>query len=138
MEVEVGVDVVEGEAGGVKFIELGVDFIAELGLELGFKEVIQTDPDGTVGEFAAVVDQIRDLGRRQGGVSEDQGQVEADAEAGMGFGEFDGFGEAGFVDHEAGGSEEAFAMGQDNGGIGGSGEPEVIGVEDEAAAGRGV
>ncbi len=48
-------------------------------------------------------------------------------------GEGHGFLAGGFVHHQAGGGQNPFAMGADDGLVDGGGAPEIVGVDDEAA-----
>jgi len=138
VEVEVAVDVVQFETGGVKLVELGVDFGAELVVEMAAEKVAPARPRGVGLELLAVPGEAGNSGRGQEGASAGQGEVEADAEGGVGAGQSDSFGSAGFGDHEAGGGEDAVLMGADDGLIDGGGAAEIIGIDDEAARGLGV
>ncbi len=100
----------------------------------GGEEVTEAGGGGVVGEFGVGgLTRWGDGGVRQGGAAVDKDEVEADAEGGMGAGQLDGGGGVRLVDHEAGGGEDAVAMGADDRLVDGGGAAKVIGVDYEAA-----
>src|SRR5438034_201803 len=44
VEVQVAVDVIEGEAGGAKFLELGLDFAAQLFAQVALEKIAPAGP----------------------------------------------------------------------------------------------
>ena len=80
MQVQMAVDVVERQAGGVEFFKLRVDFGAQLFAQAALEKIAQTGADGLVAEFAARIDQAGNFFRRQRGMAHQQRQVQADAE----------------------------------------------------------
>lgn len=58
--------------------------------------------------------------------------MQADAEARIFLCQLNSLIEAGFVDHQTGGGEDAFAMRADDGLIDGLGQPKVIRIDNEA------
>lgn len=95
----------------VEALELGVDFVAELGAEAWAEVVEEAGPSGVVAEGVAVIDEAWDFGWFEGGASADEGEVESDAEGGALLGEADGVVSGGCVDHEAGGGEDPVLVG---------------------------
>src|SRR5207302_8028172 len=96
-----------------EFLKLRADFIAQLSGESAVEEVSEPGSGGIVGEFAARVHQAGNLGGRQRGMTADEGEVQADAQARILSSQGDGLGASGLIDHQACGSQDAFAMGAD-------------------------
>ena len=67
-----------------------------------------------------------------------QGQVQPHAQARVLAGQRHRFLAGGFVHHQAGGGQDAFAVGADDGLVDGGGTAEVVGVDDQAARAAGV
>src|ERR1035437_7638021 len=57
VQVQVAVEGVEREAGGVEPGKLGVNFGAELGAQAAVEEIIQAGADSRAAEFAAHIDE---------------------------------------------------------------------------------
>ena len=62
-----------------------------------------------------------------------QSQMQADAQPGIFLRQRHGFGEAGFVHHQAGAGQNAFAMRADDGLVDGRRTAEIVRIDDEAA-----
>ena len=133
MQMQMAVDVVERQTGGVEFFKLRVDFGAELFAQAALEKIIHAGADGRIAEFAARVDEAGNFFRRQRGMSHQQSEVQADAEPGIFPGEFHRFGAARFVHHQARGGQNAVAMGADDGFVDGMRTAKVVGVDDQPA-----
>ena len=133
VEVEVAVDVIERKAGGVEFFELGGDFVAELFSAAWGEEKFHAGGGGVFGELAGLCYQSRNFFGRKSRASANQGEMKADAEAGILAGEFHGAGGCRFVDHQACGGEDAFLVGANDGFVDGIGAPKIVGVDNQAA-----
>ena len=138
MEMEVAVDVVEFQAGAAEERELRVHLGLDLRLQLRAEEVAQADGYGVVGEVARGIGQTGNLLGGQCGLAHEEREVKADTEARILAGEFDGFRSGVARDHQAGGGEDAVAMGLDDGGVDAAGAAEVVGIDDEPTPERGV
>ena len=114
VQVEVAVDVVKGQAGGLEFFKLGGDFVAQLAAAFPGGEVAPAGEDGVVGELLLGIHQLWNFCGGEGGASADEREVQADAQFGILLRQSDGLGGERFVDHEAGRSQDAFAMGADD------------------------
>ena len=68
MQMQMAVDVVERQAGGVEPFKLRVDFGPQLFAQAAVEKITKAGADGIVGKFAARVDQAGDFFRRQRGV----------------------------------------------------------------------
>ena len=110
-----------------------MDFGAQLFAQVALEKITQADADRIVAEFAARVDEAGNFFRRQRGMSHQQSEMQADAELGIFLRQRHGFVAAGFVHHQAGGGQNAFAMRADDGFVDGMRTAKVIRVDDEAA-----
>ena len=135
MQVQMAVDVVERQAGGAEFFKLRVDFRAELFAQVVFEKIAHADADRVIAEFTLRVDEAGNFFRRQGGIAAEQSQMQANAEPWIFPRQSDGFVAGGFIHHQAGGGQNAFAVRADDGFIDGMRQAEIVRVDDEAAAG---
>src|SRR5260221_5577115 len=133
VQVQMAVDVVERQAGGVEPRELRVDLGAKLFTQAALEEIIHADADGAVAKFALRIDEPGDLFRRQGGMAHQQREMQTDAKPGIFLPELHGFVAAGFVDHQARSRQNAVAMRADDGFVHGMRKTEIIRVDDETA-----
>jgi hypothetical protein len=133
VEMQMAVHLVEGEAGGVKSFELGGDFGAELFAEVAVREITEPSAGGVGTEISFGINEARNAVVGQGGAAAKQGQVQADTESRILTGQFHGFSARRFVDHEAGGGEDAAAVGLDDRLINARRTPEIIGVNNQTA-----
>src|SRR5438093_195104 len=129
------VDVIQGEASGAKSGKLGGQFAPQRLAQLARRKVAPAGARCMAAKLAAVVHQARDGVARQTGMPADERQMESDAETRMVLGQGDGLVEGRFVDHEAGGGENAFTMGLDNCRVDVVRTSEIVGVDDETAWG---
>ena len=65
MQMQMAVDMVERQAGGVEFFKLRVDFGAKLFAQAALEKIAHADADGRIAEFAACVDEAGNFFRRQ-------------------------------------------------------------------------
>ena len=74
MDVQMAVDVIERQAGGVEFCELRGDFVFELFDKVLFEEIAHSGRCGGIGKLAFVIDKPRNLlrGKRAGSAEECQ------------------------------------------------------------------
>ena len=136
VQMEVAVDVIHRQAGGAKFFKLRFDLTAQLRFGMRAKEIAEADSSGVVvGKFALRVGKIGNGFGRQSGSSTDKREVQADTQSRIFFGQGDSFGAIRFVDHQAGGGQDAFAMRADHGLIDGMGATEIVRVDDETGHG---
>jgi hypothetical protein len=136
VKMEVAVDVVHQEAGGTEFLELGVDFGAQLFTQVPVEEIVEANARRIFRELLTCVHESGNFFEREGGMAAEEGEVEADAKGGRLASEGHRFVKGGFVYHEAGGGEDAFAMSADDGFIDGMRAAEVVGVNDQPAGGE--
>ena len=133
MQVQMAIDVIQGQASGVKPLELRVDFGPKLRPQTALEKIVEARPDRAVGEFATGIDQSGNPGRRQRGVPQQQGEMQTDTEPGIYPGQFHRLVQAGLVYHQAGRGQNAFPMRARDGFVDGRGEAEVVRVDDETA-----
>src|SRR5271170_2732801 len=135
MQMQMAVDVVEWQAGGVELFKLRVDFRAKLFAEVAFEKIIQSDADRTVEKFTACIDEAGNFSWRQRGTALQQSQVQTSTEFWVLFREFYRFVEAGFIYHQTRGRQNAFTMRAYDGLIHGARKAEVVRIHNQAANG---
>jgi hypothetical protein len=135
MEVQMAVDMVQRQAGVAKFLKLGMNFLPQLVSGVGMEKIAKASTGRTVRKLAFAVYEFRNLVWGQSRMAAKQGQMQADAEGGVRFGQFDGFCEGRFVHHQAGGGQDAFLVCADDCFVNGRRAAEIVGVNDQAAKG---
>ena len=133
VQVQVAVDVVQGQAGGAELLKLGVNLAPQRLAQTALEEVAEPGARRVVAEFTSGVHQPGNCVGRQGRMAAQQGQMQPHAQRRVLAGEGDGLLKGGFIHHQAGGGENAFAVGADDGLVDGGGTAEVVGVDDQAA-----
>ncbi len=136
VQVQMTVDVIERQAGGAELLKLRVDFQAKLFTEAALEKITEAGGDGPIAELTTRIDEAGNLLRRQGGFAAKERQVQADAELWILPRQGDSLIATGFVDHQAGGGQDAFAMRADDGFIDGVRTAEIVRVDDQAAQDR--
>ncbi len=133
MQMQMAVDMIERQTGGVKFLKLRMDFGAKLSAQAALEKVTEARGDRLIAEFAVRIDKAGDFFRRQRGLAAEQSQMQADAEFGILPREFYGLVKTGFVHHQACGGQNAVAVRADDGFIDGWRQSEIVGVDNEPA-----
>lgn len=129
--VLVGIDVGDGEAGGLKAANLGGGLGGDVfGADAEGEEVANKVGEGrpqlAVGRY-----QGRDLAGRESGGAVDEEDMASDLESGVVVSEADGIVKEGASSHEGGGGERAGLMEFDDGAVDAGGEAEVVGVDEQ-------
>ncbi len=132
MQVQVAVDMIQRQPGGVEPLELRVDFPPQLPAQTAPEEIAESGADGAAAQFPVRVDQAGDLVGRQDGMAAQQGQMQPHPQPGVLAGQGHRFLERGLGHHEAGSRQDAFPMGANNCLVDGTGPPKVVGVDDQA------
>ena len=131
--MQVAVDVVQGQAGGTELLKLGVNLAPQRFAQTALKEVAEPGACRVVAEFTSGVHQSGNCVGRQGRMAAQQRQMQPHAQRRILVGEGDGLLKGGFIHHQAGGGEYAFAVGADDRLVDRGGTAEVVGVDDQAA-----
>ena len=131
--MQMAVDVVERQAGGVEFFKLRVDFGAKLFAQAALEKIIHADADGRVAEFAARINEAGDFLRRQRGMAH-AAKSDAGRRRVLDFpSRVRRPRRSRFVHHQAGGRQNAVAMRADDGFVHRRRKAEVVGIDDETA-----
>ena len=72
MKVQMSVNVIQLQACRMKFLELSMNFGAELFAQVSFEEITKANAGGAVGKLSVCVDESRYFFRRQSGVAAKQ------------------------------------------------------------------
>ena len=134
VQVQMAVDVVQRQAGGAELLETARGSPPQLLAQAaaGRNSGTRRRP-GCRLNSPLRVDQAGNLLGRQGGMAAQQGQVQAHAQPRILAGQRHRLLAGRLVHHQAGGGEDAFAMGADDRLVDGGGAAEVVGVDDQAA-----
>jgi hypothetical protein len=130
MEVLVGIDMIEREAGRGKGRELGLDLGGKLAPHRRLQGNVKAHPRHIRPELPIGADEARDALRRQGRPAFDQHQVKADPKPRHGPCPRHGIGRGRRRDHQAGGRQHAFAVGLFDGVVDRVREAEIVGGDD--------
>jgi len=133
MQVQMAINVVERQAGGVEPGKLRVDFRSQWFAQAAIEKITKTGADGIFRKFAPRVDEAGDFFRRQRGVPAQQCQMQADAELWIFVCQFNRFVARGLVHHQAGAGQNAFAMRADDGFIDGMRTAKIVRVDNQTA-----
>src|ERR1051325_9224916 len=131
MEMKVPIDMVEWQASGAELVKLRLDFGLQLRTQISAREVAKADPHRATAEFLLAVYQTGNSCWRQGGMAAEQRQMQAHTQLRMFPRQRDGFGIGGFVHHQAGAGQNAFAMRANHCLIDTLGAAKIIGVDDQ-------
>src|SRR3954471_8468927 len=69
VQMQVAIDMVERETGGLEFFELGMDLGAQWSLQPAIEKIFHPGAGGIVRELVAGIDQARDLFGTEGGMT---------------------------------------------------------------------
>src|SRR5512133_2028031 len=131
MDIEVSVNMGEGDAAVYDPLYLGLDFLFELFVESLVEKIAHAGGNRIVAEFPGFVHQIRYLRVRQHGFALQQGQVQADLQPGIAAGNLDRLAKTGTGRHDRGAGQDAVAPGLFNGPVDAAGKAEIVGCDDE-------
>ena len=84
VEVQVTVDVIQGEPSGTKSFKLGQEFPAHLLVQPGCKKITQPSHHRSIGEPATLIHQPGDFCRGQHRATANQHRMQTHAELGIG------------------------------------------------------
>ena len=115
MQVQMAVNVVERQAGGVEFFKLGMDFGAQWLAQIALEKITEAGCNRVAGKFTARVDEAGNFFRRERGMSHQQGQMQANAKPRVSLRQLHGLVKAPLVHHQTGGGEDALTMSADDG-----------------------
>ncbi len=131
MEVLVGIDVVERQAGAREGVELRLDLGRELALNARPEEHVGAAQRHVGAEQPVPADEIGHSRGRQHRRGLDEGEMQPDAQARQPLGAGDGVGTGRRSHHQARGGEDALRMGQLDRLVDLASEAEIVGGDDE-------
>ena len=129
MDVQMAVDVVQLQAGGVKFRELLLHFRPQLAPAFRLEKIPPTRRRRVFGKSSVHAGQMRDSLRRQRRPSADQGEMQSHAESRILPRQPDRLAGCRFVDHQAGAGQNAVAMRPDHRLINRGRSPKIIRID---------
>ena len=130
MQVQVAIDMIQGQACGTKPVELSVDFGAQLRAQVALEKIAHPCPRRIGRKFLSGIDQVGNPVLWQRGMPADEGEVKPDTQGRTLPSQDHGFIASRLIDHETGSGENAVAVRAQNRGIDAFGTAKIISVDD--------